>query len=134
MASSFSPLARLLTRPHLKKLEDRSIPMVLVEYEEGTKGYRVYNLTTKRVVITRDVVFDEGARCDREKSAPAQQGTHGALDSFTVEHISYRLACDTGDNTPSTRQGGYRSRGSMEPTAMHGRGEATAGMEYPPAL
>ena len=28
------------TKPHLGKLEDRSMPMVLLGYEEGTKVYR----------------------------------------------------------------------------------------------
>jgi hypothetical protein len=45
-------------KPHLKKLEDQSTKMVLLGYEQGTKAYRVYDLTTRRVHVTRDVVFD----------------------------------------------------------------------------
>ena len=47
------------TKPHLDKLEDRSTPMVLLGYEEGTKTYRLYDLKRGKVVISRDVVFDE---------------------------------------------------------------------------
>jgi hypothetical protein len=31
------------TKPHLSKLEDRSMPMVLLGYEEGSKAYRLYD-------------------------------------------------------------------------------------------
>jgi hypothetical protein len=49
------------TRPHLKKLEDRSHPMIFVGYEPGSAAYRCYDPNTKRVHISRDVVFDEEA-------------------------------------------------------------------------
>lgn len=48
-----------VTRPHAKKLDDRSIKMVFVGYEPGTKGYRVYNPENGRLYVTRDVIFDE---------------------------------------------------------------------------
>ena len=47
------------TKPHLGKLEDRSTPMVLLSYEEGTTAYRLYDPKRGKVVISRDVVFDE---------------------------------------------------------------------------
>ena len=49
------------TKPHLGKLEDRSTPMVLLGYVEGTKAYRLYDSKRGKVVISRDVVFDEMA-------------------------------------------------------------------------
>ena len=45
--------------PHLGKLEDRSMPMVLLGYEEGSKAYRLYDPKRGKKVISRDVVFDE---------------------------------------------------------------------------
>jgi hypothetical protein len=48
--------------PHLKKLEDRSRRMVFVGYEPGSKAYRAYDPSTRRVHISRDVVFDEAAQ------------------------------------------------------------------------
>lgn len=48
-------------RPHLRKLVDRSTPMIFIGYEQGTKAYRVYDPTTRRVHISRDVAFDEAA-------------------------------------------------------------------------
>jgi hypothetical protein len=52
------------TTPNLKKLDDRSQPMIFVSYEEGTKGYRVYDPSTGSVRVTRDVVFDQQAQWD----------------------------------------------------------------------
>jgi hypothetical protein len=51
-----------VTAPNQKKLDDRSRRMIFVGYEAGTKAYRVYEPTTGRVHINRDVVFDEGAQ------------------------------------------------------------------------
>ena len=48
--------------PHLKKLDDRSRRMVFVGYEPGSKAYRVYDPTTRRLHISRDVVFEEAAQ------------------------------------------------------------------------
>jgi hypothetical protein len=50
------------TKPHLKKLDDRGRKMIFVGYERGTKAYRAYDPVTKKVTITRDVVFDEDAQ------------------------------------------------------------------------
>jgi hypothetical protein len=47
------------TKPHLKNLEDRGKKMIFVGYEKGTKVYRAYDPMSKKVHITRDVVFDE---------------------------------------------------------------------------
>jgi len=52
------------TKPVLTKLEDRSTPMVLLGYEEGTKAYRLYDPRRGKVVVSRDVVFDEKAAWD----------------------------------------------------------------------
>ena len=48
-------------RPHRKKLDDRSTPMVLLGYEPGSKAYRLYDPVGDRVHVSRDVVFDESA-------------------------------------------------------------------------
>ena len=45
--------------PGLKKLDDRSSPMVFIGYSEGAKAYRLLDPSTGRVHVSRDVVFDE---------------------------------------------------------------------------
>ena len=52
------------TKPVLTKLEDRSTPMVLLGYEEGTKAYWPYNPCRGKVVVSRDIMFDEKAAWD----------------------------------------------------------------------
>ncbi|KAG8489064.1 hypothetical protein CXB51_017032 [Gossypium anomalum] len=41
------------------KLEERAVPVILVGYSSTKKGYRVYNPSTKGILISRDVKFDE---------------------------------------------------------------------------
>jgi transposase InsO family protein len=50
-----------VTKPHLTKLDDRSKPMIFVGYEPGSAAYRCYDPVTRRIHISRDVVFDEDA-------------------------------------------------------------------------
>ena len=43
------------------KLEPRSIKCIFLRYKSGVKGYKLWCPKTKKVVIRRDVVFDETA-------------------------------------------------------------------------
>jgi hypothetical protein len=73
------------TKPHLGKLEDKSTPMVLLGYNEGNKAYRLYDPKRRKVVISRDVVFDEMATWDW-----VQQGAREASvvnSTFTIKHL-----------------------------------------------
>jgi hypothetical protein len=45
--------------PGVSKLSDRSIPGVFLGYEPGTKAYRVFDPVNKKLIISRDVIFDE---------------------------------------------------------------------------
>lgn len=45
--------------PHLRKLDDRSRALVHLGTEPGSKAYRLLDPITKRIVVSRDVVFDE---------------------------------------------------------------------------
>lgn len=42
------------------KLDAKSVLAVFIGYSERSKGYRLYDVETKKVFISRDVVFDEG--------------------------------------------------------------------------
>jgi len=44
---------------HLKKLDDRSIPMVYFGIEEGNKAHRMFNPKINKIVVSGDVVFEE---------------------------------------------------------------------------
>lgn len=48
-----------VTTPHLNKLEDRSRTLVHLGIEPGTKAYRLYDLISRKIIVSRDVIFDE---------------------------------------------------------------------------
>ena len=52
------------TTPNLTKLEGRSTPMVFLGYAEGTKAYWLYDPRGDKVLVSRDIVFDEKAAWD----------------------------------------------------------------------
>jgi hypothetical protein len=75
------------TKPLLKKLDDRGRKMIFVGYERGTKAYRAYDPVTKKVTITRDVVFDEDAQWDWSSSEQEDVTWHDwGSDIFTVQY------------------------------------------------
>nr|GEY06907.1 retrotransposon protein, putative, Ty3-gypsy subclass [Tanacetum cinerariifolium] len=45
------------TTPHLKKLDDRSIPLIYLGVEEGSKACRLYDPIAKKKHVSRDVSF-----------------------------------------------------------------------------
>lgn len=45
--------------PGISKLTDRAIPGVFLGYEPGSKAYRIYDPVNKKLMISRDVVFNE---------------------------------------------------------------------------
>jgi hypothetical protein len=46
------------------KLDDRSKKMVFMGYAENCKGYKCFDPVTKKVVVSRDVEFEEEASWD----------------------------------------------------------------------
>jgi len=57
----FGGYAKIET-PHLKKLDDRSRTFVHLGTEPGSKAYRLLGPTNRRIIVSRDVVFDESKR------------------------------------------------------------------------
>jgi len=41
---------------------DRSVPLVYFGVEEGSKAHRMYNPKSNRIVVSRDVVFEESVK------------------------------------------------------------------------
>ena len=46
------------------KLDNRSITCVLLGVSKESKGYRLFDLVAKRVVVSRDVIFEEEKQWD----------------------------------------------------------------------
>ncbi|GKD15952.1 zinc finger, CCHC-type containing protein, partial [Tanacetum coccineum] len=76
-----------IATPHLKKLDDRSIPMVYLGVEEGSKACRLYDPKEKRKHVSRDVRFMETKPWywDNNGKETSTQDTFWA--SFVVEGV-----------------------------------------------
>jgi hypothetical protein len=99
-----------ITRPGLKKLDDRSMKAVFIGYEPGSKAYRCYDPVSKRVIISRDVVFDEAAAwrwCDTN----GEQQEMG--EPFTVEYNT-KLVRDVVPATPTPPPAGVPATPTAE--------------------
>jgi hypothetical protein len=76
-------------KPGLGKLEDRSTKMVFQGYEDGTKAYRFYDPARGKVVVSRDIVFNEAAawRWDTAATGEAEGSGGGLTSEFVVERL-----------------------------------------------
>ena len=93
------------TSPHLKKLEDRSRKMIFIGYEARSKAYRAYDPTTNRVLVSRDIVFDEAAQWNWD-SDTEKQISSGHDDVFTVEYAVENQTISELDGTPEVSNDG----------------------------
>lgn len=56
-----------LPKEHRQKLHPKSEPYIFIGYCESRKAYRMYNPKNHKVVISRDVIFDEGRAWGHKK-------------------------------------------------------------------
>ncbi|GJY42005.1 zinc finger, CCHC-type containing protein [Tanacetum coccineum] len=76
-----------ITIPHLKKLDDRSIPMIYLGVEEGSKACRLYDPKGKRKHVSRDVRFMETKPWDWDNSGEETSTQDTFWASFVVEGV-----------------------------------------------
>ncbi|GJU64890.1 zinc finger, CCHC-type containing protein [Tanacetum coccineum] len=76
-----------ITIPHLKKLDDRSIPMIYLGVEEGSKACRLYDPITKKKHVSRDVKFMETKPWDWNKGEEDTSTQDTFWTSFVVEGV-----------------------------------------------
>ena len=48
-----------VTRSHLAKIDPKGLKVVFIDYELGSKVYRLYDPIGGRAHVSRDVIFDE---------------------------------------------------------------------------
>lgn len=78
-AVHFFRIFRCITYAHVpenqrKKLDDRSVKCILLGVSEESKAYRLFDPTSQKILINRDVVFDETAKWDWKKGEEEQKG------------------------------------------------------------
>lgn len=86
-------------RPQLKKLDDRSTPMVLMGYDVGSMAYKLFDPVSHRAHVSRDVVFDEDASWEWAEQANAHRAHMFTID-FPV------VGTNTGVNNDETADNG----------------------------
>lgn len=68
-----------IDKQQLRKLDDRSRILIHLGTEPGSKAYRLFDPQTQKVVVSRDVVFDEGKGWDWKYSNTGKDGD-GSFD------------------------------------------------------
>ncbi|GJW19412.1 ribonuclease H-like domain, reverse transcriptase, RNA-dependent DNA polymerase [Tanacetum coccineum] len=76
-----------ITIPHLKKLDDISIPMIYLGVEEGSKACRLYDLIARKKHVSRDVKFMETKPWDWNKDEEDTSTQDTFWTSFVVEGV-----------------------------------------------
>ena len=90
---------------HLKKLDDRSIPMIFIGYEIGIKAYQSFDPTTLKVNTSRDIIFEENINLKRDemKENPLKTVFPSKPELFIDfgdgKGASEVSACERNDNT-----------------------------------
>nr|GEU62649.1 ankyrin repeat-containing domain, PGG domain protein [Tanacetum cinerariifolium] len=104
----------------LKMLDDRSSRMVYLGNEPGSKAYRLFDPTTQKICVSRDVKFKKNETWDwKEYMNPYVWGEYLPLESFTETKLDtlafdaykYSRSCvlakaSNGFNEPAIREDG----------------------------
>lgn len=98
-----------IAESHLKKLEDRSVSLIHLGIEKGSKGYRLLDPNIGKLYVSRDVVFEEQRTWKWEKSVKikAMPCMILPLNALTLmEGYTTMMIC--GYRTHQTKKMGHR--------------------------
>ncbi|KAG6397726.1 hypothetical protein SASPL_143896 [Salvia splendens] len=69
------------------KLDDKSMPFIFIGYDSNTKGYKLYDPTSQKTMISRDVEFDEEGAwdfgTDNDSTFIPPLGDQGTMEQVT---------------------------------------------------
>ncbi|KAL4312227.1 hypothetical protein GQ457_01G011000 [Hibiscus cannabinus] len=107
----------LVPSQKMSKLDDNSVKCIFVGYSLETKGYRFYNPENKKLIISRDVVFDEKSAWkwnEMQKYEATFQGDNEFVDQQATEGNEND---DEGNFSPPTHDSIYGSSSSASPSS-----------------
>ncbi|GKC20099.1 zinc finger, CCHC-type containing protein [Tanacetum coccineum] len=95
-----------ITIPHLQKLEDRSIPMIYLGIEEGSKAYKLYDPKGNRKHVSRDAKFMETKLWDWDNNREETSIQGSSWASLVVEGFDNRntTSVNSGNNTDNHQE------------------------------
>ncbi|KAL6321449.1 hypothetical protein AAG906_016548 [Vitis piasezkii] len=70
------------------KMDETSEKCIFMGYSSQSKGYRLYNLKTNKLIISRDVIFDEKAAWNWEEDSPRSVPLSPSTESPTSSSSS----------------------------------------------
>ena len=83
-----------------QKLDDRSLPCVFLGFSKESKAYRMYDPVSKKVIISRDVVFEEDKSWDWKQT---NEGIHSSTLAWGDTH-ELNESLPSLDDCPAARQ------------------------------
>lgn len=92
--------------PGLKKLDDRSKVVINLGTEPGSKAYRLYDPSANKIIVSRDVIFDEKKGWDWETRMERRDEEPG---TFTV---SQGLGTDVEEDDETVNEDDHEETGS----------------------
>lgn len=72
------------------KLDPKSRKCILLGYADGVKGYRLWDPTSRKVIVSRDVIFAENElQREQENDSTSKDITTFHIDGKSVEDDSF---------------------------------------------
>lgn len=68
------------------KLSDRSVLVVFLDYKLGSKAYHVFDPVNNKLMVTRDVIFDEKKGWNWEEKESRKNSSAGVSFGFSVHY------------------------------------------------
>lgn len=72
--------------PGVTKLSDRSVPGVFLSFEPRSKAYRVFHPVNNKLMVTRDVIFDEKKGWNWEEKGSRESRAKEPTFNFNVHY------------------------------------------------
>ena len=79
---------------HLQTLDYRSVKAIMLGYAEAQKAYKLWDFTNEKIVVSRDVIFDE-----TKSKTVTKESDYTEFDTFSYETFENH----TSENSPGSR-------------------------------
>ncbi|KAG6531025.1 hypothetical protein ZIOFF_004795 [Zingiber officinale] len=120
------------TTPHLKKLDDRSSPMVYLGVEEGCKAHRLFDPRHNKLQVSRDVIFQENSEWTWNAGADKEDlPEFVVVNAFNTDEVIVTADIEAAaeDVTPSSSLATPSSTRASSPSTPSSSTQATTSPE-----